>query len=132
MRPPSLLAQLPVFLRQAVDFERVLDDQDDFFQRERLFDEIKRAEFRGAHGGFDAGVPGNHDHHRVHAVLADALERFEAVDSVEPHVQQDKIDGALFEQRETFFAGRYGERIRILRRPGSTKALPVCLARRPR
>ena len=128
----EFLAKLPVFLRQAVNFERILDDQNDFFERERLLDEIECAKLRGAHGGFDAGVPGNHDHHRVHAVLANALQRFEAVDSIEPHVQQHQIDGALLEQRETLFAGRHRERIRILRPSGSTTALPVCLARRPR
>jgi hypothetical protein len=50
-------------------------------------------------------VPGNHDHHRVHAVLPYALQRFEAVDSIELHIQQDKIYGTLLQQREAFFAG---------------------------
>ena len=110
MRPAEFLAELPVFLRQAMNFERILDDQNDFFQRERLLDEIECAKLGGAHGGFDAGVPGNHDDHRVHAVLANALQCFEAVDSIEPHIQQHQINGALLEQRETLFAGRHGER----------------------
>ena len=107
---PEFLPELPVFLRQAVNFERVLDDENDFFQRERLLDEIERAKLGGPHGGFDAGVPGNHHDHRVHAVLAYALQRVEPVDSIQPHIQQDQIDGALLEQRETFLAGRYGQR----------------------
>ena len=109
VRPPEFLAELPVFLRQAVDFQRVLDHENDFFQRERLLDEIKCAQLRGAHGGFDAGMSGNHHDHRIHAILAYALQCIEAVDSIEPHVQQNKIDGPFIEQRETFFAGRHSE-----------------------
>ena len=32
-----------------------------FFEGERLFDEIEGAELGGAHGGFDGAVAGNHD-----------------------------------------------------------------------
>src|ERR1700739_2441397 len=71
--PAKLFAQLPVFLRKAVHFECVLDDEDDFFERERLLDEIESAELSRSHRGFDAGVPGNHDDHRVEGTLANSL-----------------------------------------------------------
>src|ERR1019366_2150809 len=101
----QFLAKLAILLPEATDFEGILDDENYFFERKRLFDKVEGAEFRGPHGRLDAGVSGNHDDHRVRAVLADALECFEAVDSIQPHVEEHKVDRALIQYREAFFPG---------------------------
>ncbi len=103
----KLFSEAAVFQFQPVNFEGILDNQNDFLERERFLDEIKCAELRGPHGRFDAGVSGNHHHHRSHAVLAHAFKCFEAIHPIEPHVEENQIWGPLIETRKTLFAGRY-------------------------
>ncbi len=103
----ELLPKPAVLLFQPVDFESILDDQNNFFERKRLLNEIKRAEFGGAHRCFNVGVPGNHHHHRAHSALAHTFERLEAIDSLKPYVEKNQVGGTLIEQLETLFARRH-------------------------
>ncbi len=80
--PADFFAKLPVFLRQSMNFQRIFDDQNNFFQGKRLLDEVECAELGGAHGRFDAGMSGNHHDHGIHAILANAFQRFQAVNAV--------------------------------------------------
>src|SRR6202451_243489 len=49
----QLATQELIFFLQAALLDGVADEHDDFFERERLLDEIEGAELGGAHGGFD-------------------------------------------------------------------------------
>ncbi len=103
----KLFPEAAVLQFKPVNFKGIFDNQNNFLERKRFFDEIKRTQLRGPHRCFDAGVPGNHHHHRRHAVLTHAFECCKAIDSIEPHVEKNQVRRALIEQRKALFAGRY-------------------------
>src|SRR5215813_4704390 len=68
-----------VFLFQAALLNGVANEDDDFFEGERFFDEVEGAELGGADGGIDGGVTGDHDDGGWMGKSLDAGEGFEAV-----------------------------------------------------
>ena len=83
--------------------KRVADDEHGLVERQRLFDEIERAEFDGADGRFDVAVAGDQDDLRIDLPLAQPRERREAVHAGQPHVQDDQIDRRARDALETGF-----------------------------
>ena len=74
------------------------------FERQRLLDEVERAELRRAHGRLDAAVAGDHDDLRVDAPLAQPLERRQPVEPGQPDVEQDDVVGLPRHLLEARFA----------------------------
>ena len=95
--------EAPQLDRHAALFNRILDDNDDLFNGERLFKEIEGAHFRRADRGFDGGVAGDHDHGRPFGLrtLLDAVEHVHAVESGHPDVEQDTVERKLGEAGES-------------------------------
>ena len=92
------LAELDVLLLELLLAERVLDGQDDLLQRERLFEEIERAELGGRDGRLDGPVAG--DDHDLRALVRgpDPLQDVEAVHLGEPDVEQHEAEVLGLEQ----------------------------------
>ena len=62
------LPQLPVLVFEAPHAQDVVDGEQQLFGGERLFQKIDGAEPRGAHGHFDVGLAGDHDHRHRRAL----------------------------------------------------------------
>ena len=101
-------AQQLIFFLQAALLHGVANEHDNFFERERLLDEIECAQLGGAHGGFDRAVAGDHDDGGRTRLRLQAAERFEAVDAGQPDVEQDHFDVAVRRAFERFFCGAGG------------------------
>src|SRR5262249_46063176 len=84
-----------VFFFEVPLLNGVADKNDDFFECERLFDEIEGAEFGGADGSVNGGVAGNHDDRRRMRERLDAGKGFETVHAGEPDVEEDHIKAAV-------------------------------------
>ena len=69
----------------------VADDQDRLLERERLLDEVEGAHLDRAHGRLDVAVPGDHDHRRVDAALAQPRQRRQPVHARQPDVEHDDV-----------------------------------------
>src|SRR4051794_10948228 len=92
-----LIAQLAIH-------ERVIDGEQDAFERQRLLEEIVRAEARGADGRVDVAMAGDHDHRR----RAGGFEPFQnghAVDAGQPEVEKDEVVLLARELRDRSLAG---------------------------
>ena len=101
-------AQGLVFFFEAALLHGVADQDNNFFQAERFFDEVEGAEFGGADRGVDGGVAGNHnDRGRVGHGL-DAAEGFEAVHAGEPDVEKNDVEAAVGRAFEGAFGGLGG------------------------
>src|SRR3981189_382206 len=60
--------QVAILTLQAAEFERVLDSEQKFVGRNRLFQEIERAQTRGANSHLDVGLAGHHYNWTRHAL----------------------------------------------------------------
>src|SRR6185437_5592112 len=71
-------------------------------------DEVKSAEFRGAHGGFDVAVTGDDHDSGVGTRFAKLFQSFETVDAGQPDVEQDAAIRAAAKRFQTLFTGGDG------------------------
>ena len=76
-------------------------------QRQRLLDEVVRAELDRPHRRFDVAVAGDHDDGGIDTPLAQALQRGEAVDAGQPDVEDDEVERPAREPIEAGFAARH-------------------------
>ncbi len=86
----------------------VVDGQQHALERERLLQEVVRAEARGPDGRVDVAVPGDHDDGRRAGSL-ETLQHGHAVDAAEPEVEQHEIELLARERGDAFLprlAGR--------------------------
>jgi len=88
-------AERLIFVFEAALLHRVADQDDNFFQAERLFDEVESAKLCGANRGVNGGVAGDHDDGGRVGHGLDAAERFEAIHAGEPDVEQDDVEAAV-------------------------------------
>ena len=58
----KLFLQIFVFASEALSFDCILDQDQSFFEGERLLQEIESAQLGGAHRSLNGAVAGNHDH----------------------------------------------------------------------
>src|SRR5208283_2162253 len=101
-------AQHQVFFLQAALLDSIAHEDRDLFEGERLLDEIEGAKFRGAHGGFNAAVTGDHDDGGGVGNIADAAEGFHAINAGQPDVQKDDLEITGGDAIERFFGGAHG------------------------
>src|SRR5205814_7585041 len=103
----ELAAKRLIFFLEASLLHGVAHEDDDAFERKRLFDKVERAEFCRAHSRFDAAVTGNHDDRRWMRNGLHAAECFKAVHTGKPDVEKDDFEIASRGAFERFF-GRFG------------------------
>ena len=89
---------------EALLSQSVANGEYSLFDREWFFDEVKRAEFGRAHGGFDVAVTRDDHDRRVRSGSAQLFQRFETVDSGKPNVEQDAAISASSERFQTLFS----------------------------
>ena len=93
-------AQLSVLFFQAGEFQNVLDGEQELIGRERLLQEIDRAQPRGAHRHLDAGLA--RDHHG----WSREAERFQIFEKGDPilaghhHIRKHHVEGLRLHQIE--------------------------------
>ena len=110
LSPTMMLFTCSCFFRstfsrlQFLGLDGVLDQDQSFFERERFFEEIVGAEFRGADGGLDGSVAGDHDDFGRIVELANSLQSFEAVDAGQPDIEQDHVERGFAQQVEAGLA----------------------------
>ena len=85
------LAQDGVLAREPRVLERPRDGEQHLFERERLLDEVVRAELGGLHGGLDRAVPGDHHDDRVGPDALELGERLEPVHALHPDVEDGEV-----------------------------------------
>ena len=94
-----------IFFFEAALLNGVANEHDNFFETERLFDEVESAEFGGADRGVNGGVAGNHDDGGRMRHGLDAGEGFEAVHAGKPDVEEDNVEAAVGGAFEGAFGG---------------------------
>src|SRR6266571_2088184 len=104
----QLASQQQIFLFQTALLERVADQNDDLFKRQRLLDEIKSPELGGAHSGFDGAMARDHDHRGRAGQRLQAAERFEAIDARKPDVEKDDFQITHCGTLQGFLRGCHG------------------------
>ena len=104
----EFFAQPLVFRFEPGVFQRVAHDQNGLFQRQRLFHEIKSAQLGRPHCRLDISMPGNHHHHRRVVLRPNPFERFQSVQLLEPNIEQNQIELALFQNFQAGFARIHG------------------------
>jgi hypothetical protein len=76
----------------AARIERALHGAQQFGQRERLLDEVERAEPRRFHGGLDCSVAGHHDHGTARSRVGRPLaQQRDAIDIRHPDVEEHEV-----------------------------------------
>jgi hypothetical protein len=75
----------------AHEAERVLDDEQEAIGRDRLLEEVERAEARRADRGVDRRVPAHHDDRQIGAPLPEALEERDPVAVRQRDVEQGDV-----------------------------------------
>src|SRR6266852_2271967 len=84
----QLGTQQLVFFFQSPLLNGVSNENNYFFKRKRLFDEIESTQLSGSHGGFDRAVAGNHNNRRRPRRRLQSAQCFEPVHSRKPNVQE--------------------------------------------
>ena len=87
----ELLAQVTVLALEAAVVERSGRGQQDLLERERLLDEVVRAELGGLDGGLDGAVTGDHDHGGLGTDPLELREGLEPVCAGHPDVEEDQV-----------------------------------------
>ena len=87
----QLLLQVRYFAAQLPRGHGVADQDQQFVDRERLFQEVVGAKLGGADRCLNGGVPGDHDDFGRRFEFADLLEDFQTVGSGQPNVEQDHV-----------------------------------------
>src|ERR1700722_5540370 len=100
----QLFFQVDIFAAKLFRLDRILDQDESFVERERLFQKVVSPELGGADRGLDGSVAGDHDDFRRVVEFANAREGLEAVDASHPDIQQDYVEGSFAEQIEAGFA----------------------------
>ena len=98
-------AQGLVFPAQLAHFQRMLDKQEDLFQRQGLFDEIMRPAPQRAHGGFNIAVAGNHDHGHIRKAQLEQIQRLHPVHARQPDIEKDHVGRGGFGLLQPFLGG---------------------------
>ena len=83
-------AQRPVLDLEALLAQRVGHDEHRLLERQRLLDEVERADLDRPHGRLDVAVPGDHHDGGVDLAVAQPLQRRQPVDAGQPDVEQDR------------------------------------------
>ena len=86
------LPQLAILLFQAFQLEDVVDGEQQLVGGERLLQEIRRAQARGAHRHLDIGLPGDHHDRERDAQIAQFFEQCDAVLAGHHHVRQHHVE----------------------------------------
>src|SRR5258706_413165 len=89
----GMAAQL-IFILEAPLLNGIANQDDYLFEGKRLLDEIEGAKLCGSDSGLDRAVTGNHDDRRWPRRCLQAAQRFKAVHSRKPHVQQNDFEFA--------------------------------------
>ncbi len=97
----ELGAQLPVFIPQSPDLERLVDDGHQVIERKRFGQKIHGAGFHGVDRRFDASEGGHDDDRRVRVLAPQVREQFQTADAGQPKIGEDDV-GAVG-QFERFF-----------------------------
>ena len=86
----------------------VAHHQHRLFERQRLLDEIERAHLDGADRRLDVAVAGNDHDLRIDLPFAQPLQRGQAVETRQPDVEHDHVEGRAVGFLEALFAGAGG------------------------
>ena len=100
-------AQRAVLRFELAVAQRVADDEDGLLERQRLLDEVVRAELDRLDRRLDVAVAGDHDDDGVGAALAQTLQRREAVHAGQPDVEDDEVDRPARQPVQTLLAARH-------------------------
>src|SRR5206468_2573099 len=101
-------------LSHALVGPRLVDDEAQLVQVDRLHHVIEGAELHGVDGGGHGGVGGDHEHLDGRQHLAQTTEHFDAVHSGQPHVDDGDVGARALGAYESVFA-----------REGDDGAVPV-------
>src|SRR5919205_994886 len=82
--------------------------------RERFFDEVKRAELRRAHRGLNVSVARDDHDSRIRSGGAELSQCLESIDAGKPNVEQDATVSALAERFQTLLTGGDGVSVEAL------------------
>ncbi len=102
------LAQADVLLLQPGPEEGVADGQHDFFQGQRLFEEIEGAHLDGFDRRFHGPVAGDDHHRRTVLVALDLGQHVEAVHLGQPDIENDQAEAFLGQGRQSLLSGGGG------------------------
>ncbi len=95
-----------ILVLQARAVQRVLDRDEDAFARQRLLDEVERAELRRLDRRAHRAMPRDHDDRERLVRLLDLLQHFEPVDPRHLDVEEDEVGRFLLDEREPFRPAR--------------------------
>src|SRR5712691_9641370 len=101
-------SQQLVFIFEAALLNGVANQNDDLLKRKGFLDEIEGAELCGPYGCFDCAVTGNHDDRGRARGRLQAAQRFEAVDTRKPDVQENDLEIAGGGALQGFLGGTHG------------------------
>src|SRR5262249_44406403 len=77
---------------QALGINRILDQDKSLVDREWLFQKVVRTQLCGAHRRLNRPVPRNHNDLGSVFLFANPFQRFQAVDSGQPDIQQYHVE----------------------------------------
>src|SRR6202021_3457648 len=100
----KLLLQINILALQFLGLDGVLDQDQSFFQRERLFPEVIGTQLGRADRGLDGSVAGNHEYFRRIVELANPLQSLQAIDPRQPDIEQYHVKWSLAQQSEALVA----------------------------
>ena len=106
-RQPAIdvLAQRAVLRLEPSLADRVADDENGFFERQRLLDEVEGAQLDGSNGGLDVSVSRNHDDRRIHSPFVETRQRGQPVHAGKPDVEDDDVVWRARDAIEARFTG---------------------------
>ena len=90
--------QIFVLALEALQAQRVFDRQQEFFGRDRLFEEIDGAEPGGTDRHLDVRLPGHHHYRRINAELLEVFEERQPVFAGHHHVGEYEIEAVGLNQ----------------------------------
>jgi len=101
-------AQEQVLAAQGGRFNGPRRQDDDLFQRQRLFDKIVRPAPNGGNGCFNGPVARNHHHRHIGMIRAQQIERGKPVHAGKPDIQKHEIERlAVGQGQAAFRIGRF-------------------------
>ena len=106
--PVHVGAQRAVLRLEPALTHGVADHEDGLLERERLLDEVERAELDRLHRRLDVAVAGDHHDRRIDATLAQARQRCQSVHARQPDVEHDDVVGRAHDAVEARLAALDG------------------------